>query len=230
MKQKAQRSVASRFWPKVDKSAGPNGCWLWMAAKDPLGYGRFGIGRRGACRIWLAHRVAWELVNGPIPDGMCALHNCDNPQCVNPSHLFIGTKADNIRDMDQKGRRRSGPVFGEDNHFAKLTAAQVVEIRNATCSHREIAARFGLHPKHVGDIRRGKAWTELGEKTREYRRFRQTGEASHAAKLTAAQVAEIRLAHGTNRAIAQRFGVSKASVWNILNGRTWTNMEESKCV
>lgn len=93
-----------RFWSKVDKSAGDSGCWLWMAARNARGYGC--VGRDVGRGYWLAHRVSWELANGPIPDGLFVLHRCDVPSCVNPHHLFVGTNADNMRDMALKGRGR----------------------------------------------------------------------------------------------------------------------------
>ena len=92
-----------RFWDKVDKSGR---CWEWLAAKNSSGYGR--LNNNG--RNHLAHRVAWILTNGPIPEGdhygtICVLHHCDNPPCVNPAHLFLGTIQDNVNDMIEKGRQ-----------------------------------------------------------------------------------------------------------------------------
>ena len=78
------------------------GCWGWIGATSS-GYGRLGRGGRGEGLVY-AHRLSWELRNGPIPEGMCVLHRCDNPPCSNPDHLFLGTKADNNRDMSVKGR------------------------------------------------------------------------------------------------------------------------------
>ena len=86
-----------RFWDKVDKTGE---CWIWTASKNKKGYGRFGFGSRAQ----LAHRVSWLLSNGEIPDGMLACHTCDNPPCVNPSHLWLGTQKDNVVDMSSKGR------------------------------------------------------------------------------------------------------------------------------
>lgn len=95
-----QGTLAERFWAKVQK--GP-GCWTWTGCRDDHGYGMFRpYGRKASARR--AHRVAWELTHGPIPAGMFACHKCDNPQCVRPAHLFLGTPADNAHDRDKKGR------------------------------------------------------------------------------------------------------------------------------
>lgn len=99
------RPLAERFWEKVEQ--GP-GCWEWMAGRDSAtGYGRIRIGRAGS-KHQLAHRVSWELANGPIPDGLWVLHHCDNPPCVNPAHLYLGTTIDNNRDRDARGRTARG--------------------------------------------------------------------------------------------------------------------------
>ena len=102
------RNLEERFWPKVNKD-GPihptlgTRCWLWTAGTNGHGYGAFhpGPGRRGMGK---AHRISWTIANGPIPDGLGVLHRCDNPPCVNPAHLFLGTDQENHRDMDAKGR------------------------------------------------------------------------------------------------------------------------------
>ena len=99
---------AARFWEKVDKK-GPTECWVWTGAGvSRLPRRNYGLAHkpgtnRGKVR---AHRVSWEMHNGPIPDGLNVLHTCDNPPCVNPAHLFVGTQRDNVRDMYAKGRGR----------------------------------------------------------------------------------------------------------------------------
>jgi hypothetical protein len=94
-----------RFWSKVAKGA-DDACWLWQAGRFKSGYGAFAM-RPHTKR---AHRVAWELVNGPIPDGLHVLHECDTPPCCNPAHLFLGTHADNMRDRQSKGGYPTKPV------------------------------------------------------------------------------------------------------------------------
>jgi hypothetical protein len=89
-----------RFIAKVEAG---DGCWLWTSQRTPEGYGQFHFGRRGT-PPWYAHRLAWELSNGPIPDGLSVLHHCDTPSCVNPQHLFLGTQTDNMQDASRKGR------------------------------------------------------------------------------------------------------------------------------
>lgn len=93
------RPLAERFWEKVDRR-GPDECWMWTASRRALGYGQIRIGGKSR----KAHRVAYELANGPIPAGMAVLHGCDNPPCVNPAHLRAGTMTDNVRDMVTRGR------------------------------------------------------------------------------------------------------------------------------
>lgn len=97
------RTLTDRFWSKVDRSD-PSGCWPWMAARKPKGYGVFSRGTR-ADGLVTSSRMAWELVNGAIPDGLLVRHACDNPPCCNPEHLCLGTDSENLADAYQRGRR-----------------------------------------------------------------------------------------------------------------------------
>lgn len=139
------------FFSKILEAA--NGCHIWTGAKLSSGYGRYSpLGRRSK-RLY-AHRFAWEMENGPIPDGLSVLHRCDNPSCVNPGHLFIGTQADNMRDMAEK--RRS--TFGEANPMAKLKLEDVAAIKASPLTSYEIAPRYGISAGHVRQIRAGSRW------------------------------------------------------------------------
>lgn len=140
-----------RFWSKVDK-IGPNDCWEWQAYKDINGYGQFWHNRK----IKYAHRTAWELTNGPILNRLCVLHHCDNPGCVNPSHLFLGTRADNAIDRDKKGRL--SPIRGERNGRAKLTEKEVRAIRDDPRSDRILGKIYRVDHTIIGDVRRRENW------------------------------------------------------------------------
>jgi hypothetical protein len=129
-------------------------CWPWIAYRNLDGYGMFALVPRRPDR---AHRLMWQFENGAIPTGFCVLHTCDNPSCVNPNHLFIGTQKDNIADRDAKGR----VACGQEHCRAKLTAAQVREIREAVGTHKEIGKRFSVGGKAVGDIKKGRTWRIL---------------------------------------------------------------------
>lgn len=94
-------SVESRFWRRVDKT---DGCWVWKTAPSQPRYGYLRVGKS----LVAAHRVSYELANGTIPNGLFVCHHCDNPKCVNPAHLFLGTQLDNMRDMHAKGRANNG--------------------------------------------------------------------------------------------------------------------------
>ena len=141
-----------RFWDKVDKSGE---CWNWTASRNECGYGHFRVGRQSG-GIQKAHRVTWELTHRPIPDGMCVCHRCDNPGCVNPAHLFLGTHADNMADKVEKGR--SVVNVGETNGRAKLSEADVVAIRADTRPQAIIAAQYGISRPSVSKIRLGRTW------------------------------------------------------------------------
>lgn len=147
--------LIERFWAKVEVRE--SGCWEWGGKRHRQGYGEIVGTNHQAC---LAHRISWELNVGPIPDGMVVCHHCDNPPCVRPEHLFLGTQADNVRDMITKGRNT--PVRGESQPRAKLSAFDVREIRaawNAGESQSSIAKRFGL--RSVWRIISGQTWAHV---------------------------------------------------------------------
>lgn len=104
-KGKRPRPVADRFWERVEV-ADSDECWEWQGSCFPKGYGQMWVGPKGSGTMCRTHRLSWWMHRGPIPDGLKILHHCDNPPCVNPSHLFLGTNDDNMEDMVSKGRSR----------------------------------------------------------------------------------------------------------------------------
>jgi DNA-binding XRE family transcriptional regulator len=142
-----RRPLDERFWEKVDKSQlSPGGCWEWTGAKTWRGYGAFVI-EKGKQEP--ASRVSFVLENNIDISKLHICHKCDNPSCVNPAHLFAGTNADNMRDKVKKKRHS----FGEKNGDARLTEAQVLEIRHlyssGNFSQRELAKQFGVSQRAI---------------------------------------------------------------------------------
>lgn len=135
---------------------GSSDCWYWIGSTDALGYGRFlAVGESRA------HRASYRLFKGDIPSGKFVMHKCDTRCCVNPDHLTIGTQADNVRDMVQKGRARTVPLLGERNPMAKLTAENVAEIRRRVAAgekQKSMCAIFGVSPMTVSRAVRGETW------------------------------------------------------------------------
>jgi hypothetical protein len=147
-------SRTARFWELVAKG---DGCWEWQGYCDR--YGMFTWNGK----LRKAHRISWELHNGPIPPGMEVCHHCDNKVCVRPDHLFVGTRSDNMRDLSRKGlhpMQSDTPHYrssiGEGHGMARLTVADVKEIRalKGQKTQREIAQQFGISRQHVSEIHR----------------------------------------------------------------------------
>lgn len=145
-------SPEKRFLAKVKKT---DGCWEWTGCLSDTGYGTFYLAptNRGA------HQAAWTLFVGPIPPGMCVLHRCDNRKCVRPEHLFIGSKKDNSLDMAAKNRHHIPGLKGEDHGEAKLSNADVREIRARLAKGEKgsyLAEVFRVHPTLISMIKLGK--------------------------------------------------------------------------
>lgn len=151
------RPIEDRFWEKV--AIDPyGGCWEWCGARTSDGYGSIGVSKEQGNAY--AHRLSWELHNGPIPDGLCVLHKCDHRPCVNPEHLFIGDRAANAADMAAKGRS----TRGEKNPQAKLTDESVREARilaTAGVFQKDIAKKMGVSRQAIGNALSDKTWRHV---------------------------------------------------------------------
>jgi predicted XRE-type DNA-binding protein len=138
-------------------------CWIWIGYKNELGYGRITIGHGKQVK---AHRFIYEQTYGKIPDGMNALHKCDNPSCVNPRHIYLGTQKDNVRDM-MKRKRGGYKVFCGESHWNRKLDMEKVELikklwQEGELFQREIGEKVGISQQVVSKVINGKAWTKNG--------------------------------------------------------------------
>ena len=148
-----------QFWKKVDTSGD---CWEWQGMKYPTGYGRFGW--KG--KVAYAHRVSWEITNGPIPDGMVIMHTCDNPSCVRPDHLQLGTQTENMKDRDRKGRFRMPEYHRGDSHpSSKMNSSTVLKMRSlydrGLATPADLARSFGYKYNTVWSAVMRHSWKHL---------------------------------------------------------------------
>lgn len=147
-------SPLNRFTKKYDVEEN-TGCWIWNGSRQTYS-GGYGVVGFGTAKI-RAHRLAWELLRGSIPAGLHVLHKCDNPPCVNPDHLFLGSQRDNNDDKLRKGRTAKGETSGN----AKLKADDVAFIRSSDLRNKDLAELFNVDPSAVSVIRNRKRWRHL---------------------------------------------------------------------
>lgn len=182
MKTDLQQKLKSQV--KIDPETS---CWNWQRTKTPKGYGRIGDS--------YAHRVSYETFIGPIPKRLCVCHRCDNPSCINPAHLFVGTHKDNMQDCVQKNRiSRKGGRRGEAHHSAKLSVEKVEAIFTAYSNGQpvaEIAQSLGLKPSSIYKVLKRKSWKALNLEAPPISAFRSDG-TQKLSRLTASEVASLK--------------------------------------
>lgn len=219
----------ARFWSKVtvgDRSE----CWEWRGARLASGYGEFSVNGKNH----RAHRIAYQLSVGDISDGLHICHSCDNPGCVNPAHLWEGTPADNIADRDAKGRNRAPRGSERPNSILTEDAVRDIRLRYATgrVTQKQLASEHGVDTTTVTRIISGQNWKHIKstltpeqiEMATDSNRAR--GERSGRAKLTLADVVEIRrkFAAGASKSeLGREYGVSANTIGNAIN-RGWKQL------
>jgi hypothetical protein len=157
---RARGTLEERFWRFVEKG---EGCWLWTGGSvNAKGYGQIQQGGKGSPHV-SAHRLSYQIHKGEIPEGMVVMHSCDNPSCVNPDHLSVGTQSDNILDSFAKGRKVCVPPItrGADHHLAVLDEKTVRWIRSSGMSIRTMAQALGLPESTVGRAKRRQTWKHV---------------------------------------------------------------------
>lgn len=157
---RAEAPVEERFFRFVEKT---DGCWLWTGKSvNKKGYGSISLGGKGG-KHKLAHRLSYEMHKGSIPDGLVVMHQCDNPKCVNPDHLEVGTQSQNIKDAIARGRKQmpTCKTRGEECGASKLTEQIVLDIRSSTLSLAKLAMQHGVAKSTIERIRYRKTWRHI---------------------------------------------------------------------
>jgi DNA-binding CsgD family transcriptional regulator len=236
--------VRERFFKRFEVSK--EGCWIWTGSKLQMGRYFYGAisGAIDGVRYFKpgarfgAHRASWILHYGPIPKGEGAhgtvvMHKCDNPLCVNPEHLMLGSQQDNVRDMNEKIRGNTGGLVvktGTQHRNASLTPEQLKYVVESTKTAVDVAKEFGVSRHCINKIRTGLSYTEetdlksLLDAEEERKKYRRAGMANATSKLTDDQVRYIRSSKKTTYVIAEEFGVSQPTIANARRRATYKNV------
>lgn len=214
-----QLTYEERFWSWVRKDAN---CWNWQASRDQDGYGVFSAEHDGVI-YKRAHRYSYALRHGSIPDDMQVLHSCDNPSCVRPDHLSLGTNAENMADKIAKGR--ANVRAGEAHSFAKLTREQAASILQEPRPYAQLAAEYGVARSTIGSIKQRVSWPELSavEVVKAKRVSPRRGTSKKG--VTPDIVREIRASTERGIDLAERYGLKPQDISDIRHRRSWTHID-----
>lgn len=197
----------------------PSGCWEWTGCRDGDGYGSFKGDVRGI-PYQRAHRFSYALHKGDVPKGMHVCHTCDNPSCVNPDHLWIGTNRENMHDKIAKNRHNIRK--GEDNAHAKITQEQAQQILVDPRPYTLIAAEYGLMPSTIGSIKNRASWTMLeGEAVKPARHSPRRGKSKN---FTPEDILAIRASSEKGNDLARKYNVTAATICDIQKRRSWRHI------
>lgn len=194
-----------------------SGCWEWNKV-NKQGYGRFYFSGTSI----FAHRFSYLLYKGNIPENYVVRHLCNNPKCVNPNHLAIGTTADNMLDKVLSGRQAKGNEHG----MSVLTEAQVKEIYQSSLSNYDLADQYNTTPQMISFIRSGKNWKHI-TKNLPNGRILNRGEFTKDSKLTEVQAIEILKSSEPHHILANRYGVHTNTIQNLRDGKTWKHLDRN---
>ena len=220
------QKIAARFWLKVDKASDHEGHWFWMGARDTGGYGHLGIPHPtlSGKRLFIkAHRLAYMLLNGPIPDGMYVLHQppCVIRHCVR--HLYLGTPADNIADRERTQRCDYSDRRGENNNTSKYPESDVIALREEYAAGEELpalAAKYGMNLYTAIGIVHRHIWKHLPSPPSQRGKYRHS-------PYTRDQILALRADHATGQysvaALARKHGMEYGTTWAIVRGTRWVN-------
>ena len=161
--QNIQKAIV-RMMSKVEKNRGPKGdCWNFTGVKTHFGYGKIKINKK----MTMTHRFSWEIHNSKkIPEGFFALHKCDNPSCINPDHITIGTQKDNMQ--HRADRNRQNMPNGESHHLSKITSRKILKIYNSELPAKELSKKYNIEISYIYRIKRREVWKHLFKTNKPY--------------------------------------------------------------
>ncbi len=208
-----------RFWSKVDRSGGPDACWVWQGSCYPNGYGIVSHIQSSRLGFFQAHRIAYRINHDKDPINICVCHTCDNHPCCNPKHHFLGTQAVNLADMRAKGRGTSG-----DTHpNSKVAEDDIDAILLSNEPQHIIGARYDLAQSTISSIRRGKSRKQTGDRSQTLIGARQ-GVRAYNHKLTDEDIHLIRNSTEMNKTLAEWLNVDPSVISRVRSGLVWKHV------